>query len=54
MKKNSDFLSDNFEDFKPRKTKIAKKSRQMSFYELNNDEELNQPKRKKNVNYKRY
>lgn len=54
MKKNNNFFSEDFEDFKPKKIKIAKKSRQVSFYDLDAENDSYQQKRKKNVDYKRY
>ena len=54
MKKSNNFFSDDFEEFKPKKIKVAKKSRQMSYYELETDDDYQPTKRKKNVDYKRY
>lgn len=55
MRKSNNFFAEDFEEFKPKKVKIAKKSRQMSSYELDSeDDNFQVNKRKKNVDYKRY
>ena len=56
MKKTNNFFSDDFEDFKPKKVKISKptKSKQVSFYELDYDDDYQQNKRNKNEYPKRY
>ena len=58
MRKTNNFFSDEFEDFKPKKSKISKqsKSTRVSFLELDSDSDssFDRPKRKKNEFSKRY
>ena len=53
LKQNINFYFDEF-DGKPKRDKRTKntKSKQVSFYELDYDDDFKSNKRKKNVNYK--
>lgn len=54
MKKNNNIFSEDFAGFhQPKKIKPAKKSKQVSFSELDYDD-VHVSGKKKNVNYKRF
>lgn len=56
MKKHSDFLSDDFYDFVPKKQKIVKNSRskQISFQELESEDLYSNVRTKKKVKHADY